>query len=341
MTNFYILATLILLFVSIFAMIQNRTTTFIGWELIPMSNFIYFSLIPENLPTISTLNITHIDSPYIHFQRQYHEFILYYILSGELFLTEDTQAYHLRKNDCLLLDPSRTHFGQQASTYQLFYIHFSLPTLLESFLTAESIKNQLQKQQTVEPSLNDASPIYLPKYHSIRTPSTLTQVHSLLNSIFESFCNHELYHHLETSCLLYQLLISLAKDFSYQLIYDAEQIPSSFHETVPLLLNYLNQSYSMKISSSLIETKYNCNFDYLNRMFKKMTGQTIFIYLNRLRIQKAKQLLSTGFYSISDIASQTGFHDVYYFSKVFKKFTGTTPSKFRQLNGSSMNIKST
>ncbi len=59
-----------------------------------------------------------------------------------------------------------------------------------------------------------------------------------------------------------------------------------------------------------------------------MTGQTIFVYLNNLRIEKAKQLLSTGFYTTNDIATRTGFHDVYYFSKVFKKFTGTTPGKY-------------
>lgn len=291
-------------------------------------NSIYFSLTASELPIISALDIASVKPPYVHFHRQYHEFILYYVLSGELFITEGDENYHLAANDFLLLDPSRAHFGQQASTCQFFYIHFSLPSLLETDLTKDDIKNLLQKAHLTELTRDHLPDIYLPKYHAISIPSSITQIHALLNKALETFSSHELYHPLQTSCLLYELLIVLAKSFSYHLLYDFEKTPSTSHQTIPLLLNFLNQSYSMNISSTLIESKFNCNFDYLNRQFKKMTGQTIFVYLNSLRIEKAKQLLSTGFYTTSDIASRTGFHDVYYFSKVFKRLTGITPGRY-------------
>lgn len=293
------------------------------------TNFICFSLTPQGLPLISALDIASIKPPYVHFHRQYHEFILYYILSGELFLTEGNKDYHLKANDFLLLDPSREHFGQKTSTCQFFYTHFSLSNLLETDLTRDDIKDLLQKTQLTELARDYLPDIYLPKYYSVATPSSITQIHSLLNKALESFSSHELYHPLQASCLLYELLIVLSKSFSYHLLYDFERTPSTSNQTIPLLLNFLNQSYSMTISSTLIESKFNCNFDYLNRQFKKMTGQTIFVYLNNLRIEKAKQLLSTGFYTINDIATCTGFHDVYYFSKVFKKLTGTTPGKYK------------
>lgn len=296
-----------------------------------LSNFICFSLTPQGLPVISALDIASIKPPYVHFHRHYHEFILYYIVSGELFITEGDENYHLKANDFLLLDPARAHFGQKPSTAQFFYIHFSLPPLLETDLAKEDVKDLLQKTQLAELTQDYLSNIYLPKYHSISSPSSITQIHTLLNKALETFSSHELYHPLQASCLLYELLIVLSKSFSYHLLYDFERTPSASAQTIPLLLSFLNQSYAMNISSTLIESKFNCNFDYLNRQFKKMTGQTIFVYLNSLRIEKAKQLLSTGFYTTSDIASRTGFHDVYYFSKVFKRLTGTTPGKYGKL----------
>lgn len=316
-----------------------------------MSDFICFSLEHPEFPAISALDIAAVKPPYIHFRRQYHEFILYYILSGELFLTEGNCQYHLKENDFIILDPSKTHFGYQSSTCQFFYIHFSLPGLSETLLSKDTLQNLLQKGAPDSLFIKSAysstskayflntgavshsrmpSALYLPKYHRLSTSSCITQVQSLLVKALECFSRHELHHQLECSCLLLEILILLSKDFTHELLYDTALTASSLAQTVPVLLNFLHQSFPMTISSTLIESRYNCNFDSLNRQFKKLTGQTIFAYLNKLRIEKAKQLLSTGFYTVTDVASRTGFHDVYYFSKVFKKLTGMSPGKYNQ-----------
>ena len=50
------------------------------------------------------------------------------------------------------------------------------------------------------------------------------------------------------------------------------------------MLNYLNREYAGDITGQLLEKEFGGNFDYMNRTFKKVTGQTIFRYLNRVRI---------------------------------------------------------
>lgn len=71
------------------------------------------------------------------------------------------------------------------------------------------------------------------------------------------------------------------------------------------------------------------NRDHLRRLFVQQLGQTPHEYLTALRIDKAKLLLSQGNTTVSDVAYRCGFYDRLYFSKVFRKATGVTPSQWR------------
>jgi AraC-like DNA-binding protein len=64
-------------------------------------------------------------------------------------------------------------------------------------------------------------------------------------------------------------------------------------------------------------------------LFRQYTGQSVLRYQNWLRINKAKDILSSGEYSVTEAARETGFQDIYYFSRLFKKLTGFNPSYFR------------
>jgi AraC-like DNA-binding protein len=61
-------------------------------------------------------------------------------------------------------------------------------------------------------------------------------------------------------------------------------------------------------------------------MFKQMTGHTVTAYQQRVKIEKATELLLSGEYNVTQTAMRTGFRDVYYFSRLYKKVTGRNPS---------------
>jgi len=85
----------------------------------------------------------------------------------------------------------------------------------------------------------------------------------------------------------------------------------------------------------LIDIAENCgiNPSYLSRRFNQETGQTIFSYIREKRMMEAQWMLSQTEESITDIALTLGFEDINYFSKVFRKEKGVSPSKYRQKMG--------
>lgn len=71
-----------------------------------------------------------------------------------------------------------------------------------------------------------------------------------------------------------------------------------------------------------------------NDLFKSCFGLTPNRYLISLKIDYAKNLISTNYFSISQISEMCGFSDIYYFCKVFKNETGTTPAKYKRFDTS-------
>lgn len=69
---------------------------------------------------------------------------------------------------------------------------------------------------------------------------------------------------------------------------------------------------------------------YFCKVFKTLTGRSPMDHFNRLKIREACSLLSTQDTTVKEVASRLGFHDPYYFSRLFKKLVGLSPDRFRQ-----------
>ena len=68
----------------------------------------------------------------------------------------------------------------------------------------------------------------------------------------------------------------------------------------------------------------------LHRRFKQQTGMTVIAYVNRLRTETAKRLLTATDHSVSEIAYQVGFESPKYFCRTFRNQTGESPAAFRK-----------
>ncbi len=85
------------------------------------------------------------------------------------------------------------------------------------------------------------------------------------------------------------------------------------------------------LSLSEIAVKCGVSDCYFRRLFRQYSGESPIEFRQRLRIERAKQLLlSDEQYTVSEVAQELGFSDVYHFSKTFKKYCGESPKKFLQ-----------
>lgn len=97
-----------------------------------------------------------------------------------------------------------------------------------------------------------------------------------------------------------------------------------------LLSRYLQENYSHDISFSDLAGQFGFTLEYLGKIFKKYSGETLSKYLTKLRMNEAKRLLlGNPELEIQKIGELVGYKDGFYFSRAFKSYTGIQPSEFR------------
>ena len=93
---------------------------------------------------------------------------------------------------------------------------------------------------------------------------------------------------------------------------------------------FIRQNFQKKINMVDVAEAVYLSPSYLSRIFSRELGCTLMEYLTRVRVEKAKTLLKNPKFNVMQVANQLGFDDPGYFTKVFKKSEGVTPSQFRQ-----------
>lgn len=100
--------------------------------------------------------------------------------------------------------------------------------------------------------------------------------------------------------------------------------------TIRKIMDEIKEHYTENITLTGLAEKYSISVSYLSELLKEHLQLSFSEYISSKRIQKAKELLADDSLSIEQIAEQTGYNDYFYFTKVFKKNTGISPSKYRK-----------
>lgn len=93
---------------------------------------------------------------------------------------------------------------------------------------------------------------------------------------------------------------------------------------------YIDEHYKEDIALCDVASFLGYSEVYFCKIFKQNFGRNFIAYLNDYRIDRAKQLLENPAINIKDISSEAGYRDANYFTRVFKRIVGMTPSEYRQ-----------
>lgn len=93
-------------------------------------------------------------------------------------------------------------------------------------------------------------------------------------------------------------------------------------------IQYMEAHYAERIDAQLLAGRAGFTPKYFGTLFKQATGTAVSAYLLRLRMEQAKRLLAQRKLSVEEVGASVGIEDLYYFSKLFKKTEGMSPSRY-------------
>lgn len=155
-------------------------------------------------------------------------------------------------------------------------------------------------------------------YSSLKLiPDEKVEVQENLLDIMDSCFSYENMH---------QTLVKHLKNF-----YEMSTNNTTENSVIHLIREYIVKNYAdPNLSVKSISEYANLSTSYICTFFKAETGSTLNQYITKIRIKKAKQLLADPRNKINEIGNQVGYNDANYFGKSFRKYTGLSPSEYRE-----------
>lgn len=243
-------------------------------------------------------------------QKHTHDFLeLTVLLRGEIFFIIEDEEYHLKEKTVIVLNPGTSHFeysenGMENTLIHIGLRHFNFPGFQKDYLPLNSTIIELGD--------------YKEKF--------FTTCEEIISERKETDPGYELI----LKALVFKLIVYLFRDNNTSLneeqLLITDQEKQQFVNDVQL---YIENHYAEDLSLDNIAQEFHSNPSTLSRSFKDFFGDSPINYLIDYRLTKAKDsILANPEISIKEVAKSVGYEDSLYFSKLFKKRYGESPTFF-------------
>ncbi|PZT55684.1 response regulator transcription factor [Paenibacillus silvae] len=132
------------------------------------------------------------------------------------------------------------------------------------------------------------------------------------------------------TCRTDDALLEWLKDRLTRLMAGVHHATPQPKQIIPAILDYLNKHYAETVHLQDFALRYHVSISYLSKLFKAETGYNFSDYLIHMRLNKAIELLDSGYKRITEISRLVGYEDPKFFSQTFKRFTGVTPQEYKR-----------
>ena len=239
------------------------------------------------------------------------EHSLLYIIDGEWEIGLDGKIYHLHSGDMMLMPAGSHHYGVSPCSVNMrsMFFHFTgmAGDRRNVRLSPEEVRAMAEGTIACLPSVIHCG---------INNPVSV-----IARNIVHVFWSHrddsERTLSLNINCLLSELAFLARNSLSQS------------EEWITLLLQEMRMNQSRFISPEEAAETAHMSVRSMSTRFKQIMGKTLHEYQLTLKMEMAYHTLCTGRYSVKEVAQTFGFCDPYYFSRVFKKVYGMSPSELR------------
>lgn len=235
------------------------------------------------------------------------DYELFIITEGTLYLSYNEEDFTIKSGEYILLPPSNGWRQGFKEAYSAFYwMHFSTPAF--------------KQVQVTEPT--DDTIFTIPQTGRIPKPEKIVVLMKQLQDSVKS--NYP-------AITLDAMTTSIMTELYGQLcLNEPIQIKSPFQKQIYSdILDYIQLNLSNNLKVSDVATYFGYNEKYLSHLFSELSGMPLKQMITQRKMEAANFMLTDTNTPIADIAKSLGFPDSHNFSRAYKKFTGLSPSEYR------------
>lgn len=226
--------------------------------------------------------------------------ILVYAMSGAADYEVTGQRYAIEQGDMLFFPKGMPHTGRSVPDNPWSFINVGFDTAS----TSGDAMSQLSSLRTF--------------WRGVFTD----QLSSLFTELHVAWSDKKPGYLIRCRGIVMTVLYTLIREQTLPHLY------SPHAQKIVSLISMMRANHREFYSVSGLASLVGLSQSHFRALFKAFTGLTVKEYQHRIKISKAKELLLSGECNVTEAAVRTGFQDIYYFSRLFKKVTGTNPSEF-------------
>lgn len=267
----------------------------------------------KSLPLINQLFISRMGfypkALHHYYQRPFgiSETILIYCTDGHGWIQLQNKKINIQPGEIFIIPKNTKHSyaADKQNPWTIYWFHFSGANCDEVFEAIMS--NKVNFETTLVGFSEERNNLFR------QISSTLLKGYSISNLL------------LANLSLRYYLAMFISLEY-----FQKDEGAMLLGSPIDKAIKFMQQNLTNTLTLENIAQSVNLSISFFSRKFKKETGYAPIEYFNHLRIQKACQLLHFSELRISEVASEIGIDDPFYFSRLFKQQMGVSPVKYRK-----------
>ena len=269
--------------------------------------------------------------PHTSKREKLQSYLCFMVEDGEGELVYEGKKYDLKSGDVVFIDCRKayshsTGLNPNAGLWSLRWCHFygpSMPAIYAKYCE----RGGLPVIRGADVSVDLARGADMGRRDDVSCGADVSQYAAILTDIYTLASSSDYIRDMRINGKLNDLLTLLMESSWHREAHT--NAPKKME--ISRVKSFLDEHYEEKLSLESVASHFFIDKHYLARLFKEQYGVTLVTYLQQVRITHAKRMLRFTDKSIEEIGLECGIGELNYFSRVFKKLEGVSPSEFQRV----------